>query len=270
MSYFHYYEKSGMFHGSLPSVMGTRLDGLLFGPGKDYLNDIWNHAVYELMKLQNMMNHFDPVSEISLLKKNALSTPAGMSDELWEVLLNCGKYHTLTSGLFDITLSDFKKIEFDHKQKTIFFHGNPVILDLGGYAKGYAMQKIRKLLIDAGINQAFFNFGNSSVMALGKHPGGRPWLVGIDNPFFPGEQLGSAELCDNALSSSGNLPEHRQHIVHPHTGDFYSGKRVVSVLSGSDSEAEILSTALLLADDKTAEEIKGNFNNITVYIYRIP
>jgi FAD:protein FMN transferase len=268
MSYSHYYEKSGMFHGSMPSIMGTRLDALLFGTDEVLLDVTWNEVVSELGRLQQMMNIFDPGSELSNLKKKAQFSPAETSDELWEILLDCRKYHQLTSGLFDITLSDFNRIEFDPQQQTIFFHGYPLVLDLGGYAKGYAMKKIRNLLISSGLMQAFCNFGNSSVMALGKHPGGKPWLVGIDNPFSPGEQLGSVELCDNALSTSGNLPLRQQHIVHPHTGNYYSGKKVVSVV-GSDLEAEILSTALLLADDETAEEIKESFNNITVFTYRI-
>jgi thiamine biosynthesis lipoprotein len=250
--------------------MGTRLDALLFGQDQVHLCATWNNVVSELVRLQNMMNIFDPGSEISILMKKALTAPAGMSIELWEVLLDCRKYHELTSGLFDITLSDFNRIEFDPEQQTIFFHGYPIVLDLGGYAKGYAMKKIRNLLISSGLMQAFFNFGNSSVMALGKHPCGKPWLVGIDNPFSPGEQLGSVELFDNALSTSGNLPHRQLHIVHPHSGNYYTGKKVVSVLAGNDLEAEILSTALLLADDETSEEIKGNFNNITVYTYRIP
>jgi thiamine biosynthesis lipoprotein len=270
MSYTHYYEKSGLFHGSLSHIMGTRLDALLFGADQSFLVTTWNKVVAELERLQQMLNKFNPDSELSILSKNAVRNPAGMSDELWNILLDGKKYHELTSGYFDITLSDFQGIEFDNDMHTVCFRGKLLSLDLGGYAKGYAMLKVRKMLVSLGIMQAFINFGNSSVMALGQHPAGKSWLVGIDNPFTPGQVLGSVELCDNSLSTSGNLPHHNQHIVNPRSGEFYTGKKVVSVVADNDLEAEILSTALLLADDDAAEQIKGNFKNLTVYTFRIP
>jgi thiamine biosynthesis lipoprotein len=259
-----------MFHGSVQAIMGTRLDALLFGPDQSALDAIWNEAVAELERLQGMLNRYDPRSELSLLNEKAVRNPAGMSDELWNVLLDCRKYHQLTSGYFDITLSDFSRIEFDMTAHTICFRDNLLSLDFGGFGKGYAMMKLRNLLVSSGVLQAFLNFGNSTVMALGNHPSGKPWLVGIDNPFNPGQVLGSVELCDNSLSTSGNLPNHSRHIENPRTGEYFAGKKVVSVLAGNDLEAEILSTALLLADDEAAEQIKGNFKNITVYTYKIP
>ena len=269
MSYRNYYAKSGMFHGSVPYMMGTRLDVLLFGPDEAALDVTWNEAVAELGRLQSMLNRFDPHSELSILRENAVHHPSGMSNELWEILLDCRRYHELTSGFFDITLTDFEDVVFDMNNHAIFFNGKSLMLDLGGYAKGYAMKKIRNLLISAGVVQAILNFGNSSVMALGKHPAGKPWLVGIDNPFAPGEQLGTVELCDNALSTSGNLPEHMRHIVNPRTGEYFTGGKVVSVVASCDLDAEILSTALLLAENDTAETIKENFEKITVNIYKI-
>lgn len=270
MGYTHYYEKSGMFHGSVPRIMGTRLDALLFGPDPLHLEDVWNKAVTEVERLHAMLNRFDPASEISILAKDAVHAPACMSDELWEIILDCRKYHELTSGLFDITLSGFSEVLFDRDGRTLFFDGRELTLDLGGYAKGYAMKKIRNFLISSGIDQAFFNFGNSSVMTLGKHPSGLPWQVGIDNPFQPGQQLGNVELNGNSLSTSGNLPDHRLHVVNPGTGELFRGRKVVSVVSGSDTEAEVLSTALLLAENDKVEQIKKNFNTITVHTFNVP
>ncbi|HPT30607.1 MAG TPA: FAD:protein FMN transferase [Prolixibacteraceae bacterium] len=267
MAYSQYYVKSGMFHGSVPLIMGTRLDALIFGTNPVQLNSIWDEVLFETERLHSMLNRFDPSSEISLLSKDAVHAPVGVNDELWEVLLDCRKYHELTSGLFDITLTGFSGIQFDMDGHTIFFDGREFTLDLGGYAKGYAMKKIRNFLNLSGVNQAFFNFGSSSVMTLGNHPSGKPWLVGIDNPFQPGQQLGTVELSGNSMSTSGNLPNHRLHVVDPATGELFRGRKVVSVVAGSDTEAEVLSTALLLADQEKAEQIKKNFQHISVYTF---
>jgi thiamine biosynthesis lipoprotein len=270
MAYTQYYAKSGMFHGSVPLIMGTRLDALIFGADQVKLNSIWNEVLTETERLHTILNRFDPKSELSRLTHDAVHSPSGMSEELWEILLDCRKFNELTSGLFDITLSNLSGVLFDPVERTVYFNGNELFLDLGGYAKGYALKKIRNFLIFRGINQAFFNFGNSSVMTLGNHPSGKPWLVGIDNPFQPGKQLGTVELSGNSMSTSGNLPNHRLHVVNPGTGEFFGGRKVVSVVSGSDTEAEVLSTALLLADQKTSEMIVKNFNNINVHTFNIP
>ncbi len=270
MGYSHYYEKSGMLHGSVPLIMGTRLDALIFGADQVKLNSIWNEVLTETERLHNMLNRFDPESELSLLTHDAVHSPSGMSEELWEILLECRKYHELTSGFFDITLTDLTGVLFDLKERTVFFNGREFSLDLGGYAKGYALKKIRNFLVSRGINQAFFNFGNSSVMTLGNHPSGKPWLVGIDNPFQPGQQLGTVELSGNSLSTSGNLPNRRLHIINPGTREFLKGRKVVSVVAESDTEAEVLSTALLLADHEATEMIVKNFENITVHTFNVP
>lgn len=267
MAYTQYYGKSGMFHGSVPLLMGTRLDALIFGANPVRLDSIWNEVLSETERLHAMLNRFDPGSELSLLNKTAVQMPCGVSEELWEILLDCRTFHEKTLGYFDITLSDLATVEFDLTNHTVCFHGKMMSFDLGGYAKGYAMKKIRNFLNLSGVNQAFFNFGSSSVMTLGNHPSGLPWLVGIDNPFQPGQQLGTVELSGNSMSTSGNLPNHRLHVVDPGTGELFRGRKVVSVKADSDTEAEVLSTALLLADQEKAEQIKKNFQHISVYTF---
>jgi thiamine biosynthesis lipoprotein len=270
MGYKHYYDKSGMFHGSVPRIMGTRLDALIFGTDRIQLEYTWKEVLLETERLHAMLNRFDPGSELSLLNKNAVHEKCGMSEELWEILLDCRTCHEKTIGYFDITLSDLAAADFDLANHTVCFNAKMMSFDLGGYAKGYAMKKIRNFLNLSGVNQAFFNFGNSSVMTLGNHPSGKPWLVGIDNPFQPGQQLGTVELSGNSLSTSGNLPNHRLHVVNPGTGELFAVRKVVSVVAASDTDAEVLSTALLLADHEATEMIVKNFENITVHTFDVP
>lgn len=269
MSYTHYYPNSQMLHGALPLIMGTRLDALILGKDEVKALEIWKSIIEELNRLHKLLNRFDPLSEIANINRQAIEHPVKVSEEIMAILKDCRRYHALTCGCFDITLYDFNKLTINTEEQTVFFNENPLTLDLGGYGKGYALQQVEKILKKNGILQAFINFGNSSVLALGRHPHGEAWSVGIENPYSPGQILKSVKLCDNSLSTSGNMPQHSQHIINPLTGEYTDERKLVSVISANAVDAEVLTTALMVADEQTEELILRNFNQITKYTFRL-
>ena len=169
MPYVNYYRKSNLFHGSLMNVMGTRLDVLMTGD-ESGLSDVWEQIVAETERLYRKFDRFDPASEISQINREATARPTELSDEFWDILVDAGKHHRNTLGFFDITLRDFNMVLLDEARRTVAFAEKGISIDLGGYAKGYALEKMREILSEAGVTQALVNFGNSSVLALGAHP----------------------------------------------------------------------------------------------------
>ena len=245
-----------MFHGSLANIMGTRLDVLMIGKNERLMLLVWDEIVSEIMRLHKKLNRFDPESDISLINIHAVSHPAKLCDELWNILTDIGKHHRNTQGYFDVTLHDYNMVVLDEKNKTVLFAEKNIHLDLGGYAKGYALAKAQQILFQHDIQQAFINFGDSSILALGTHPHGNCWSVGLNNPLFPEQQLKVFELLDNSLSTSGNTQRHTNHIVNPHSGKYAPERRLVSVVSRDCIEAEVLSTALMAAEKQSVETIK--------------
>jgi len=253
-----YYEKSALFHGSLMIIMGTRLDTLLLGRSESQSKFIWNEMEQEVRRLDALLNKFDKNSEVAKINRQALLSPAVVSDELWAILLDCKRYHQLTLGYFDISLHDFSKVQLDVTDHTVFFTNQELQLDLSGYAKGYALEKIRSILTTHKITQAFINFGNSSVLALGTHPHGANWLVGITDPFSD-KTLGTMELKDSTMSTSGNMPNHQEHIINPLTGIYSNAKKIVSISCNNAIDAEVLTTALMVTDEDKTKAIQSNF-----------
>ena len=98
-----------------------------------------------------------------------------------------------------------------------------VKLDLGGYAKGYALDRAAEILKSQGIHNALINIGGN-VLALGTH-GTRPWRVGIQHPRKPGP-LATLELRDGeAIGTSGDYQRYFEldgkrycHLIDPRTG----------------------------------------------------
>ncbi len=125
---------------------------------------------------------------------------------------------------------------------------NPTVqLDLGGYAKGYALDRAAKLLKQQGIHHALINIGGN-VMALGTH-GSRPWRVGIQHPRKPGP-LATLELHDGeAIGTSGDYQRYFEldgkrycHLIDPRNGQPVQGVQAVTILTHG-THAGVLSDA---------------------------
>jgi thiamine biosynthesis lipoprotein len=110
-----------------------------------------------------------------------------------------------------------------------------VQLDLGGYAKGYALDRAAEILRRQGIRNALINIGGN-VLALGQH-GKRPWRVGIQHPRKPGA-LATLELRDGeAIGTSGDYQRYFMldgtrycHLIDPRSGHPAQGVQAATVL----------------------------------------
>lgn len=267
MSYSNYYPSSGLFHVSIPLLMGTRLDALLFGDERKQLESVWNGAEKELRSLEKMLNRFDPESEVSKVNNSAQFSEVVLSDELWNILQDCRRYNADTDGYFDVTYQDFDKIVFMVDSQSILFEKYGMKLDFGAYAKGYALRCIHNLLEAADMLRALVSFGNSAVLALGAHPYGDSWPVGIEDPS-DGSTLSTIQLFDTSMSVSGNTPSHRTHIINPKTSEFVSGNRMVAVVADDPVDADVLTTAWIASGNETVPDWMLKFNLKNSYILK--
>lgn len=262
-----YYENESMFHGFICRIMGTRLDLLLIHPDSALVRSLWQAITGKLEQLENMLNRFNPESEVALLNKQLSRNPLQVSEELWTMLLLCRQYYEKTLSLFDITLKDFSQINF-HNNRKISSNQQGLSLDFGGFAKGYALKKIKEMITAENIQDAFIDFGNSSIMGIGHHPYGDCWKVSFLNPYDQ-SPLNEFDLKDIALSTSGNTQQYTGHIINPLTGIFDEQRKASTILSADPLDAEILSTVWMIADEKQREQICRNFKEIQGTIYTL-
>jgi thiamine biosynthesis lipoprotein len=131
-----------------------------------------------------------------------------------------------------------------------WFSRNPVVqLDFGGMAKGWALDRSRIRLQQAGIHSALLNIGGN-IMALGSKPDGEPWRVGIRHPR-QADTMATLALADGeAIGTSGDYQRYFAlggrrycHLIDPRDAQSRCDVQSVSVISRPGARAGMLSDA---------------------------
>ena len=112
-----------------------------------------------------------------------------------------------------------------------------VEIDFGGIGKEYAADKAAAALSSAGIAHALVNLGGD-IRAIGPHPGGKPWRIGIMHPREAGRTIAQVSLTDEGLATSGDYERffihdgrRYSHVLNPQTGWPVEGPQSVSVIA---------------------------------------
>ncbi len=127
-------------------------------------------------------------------------------------------------------------------------------IDLGGVAKGYAGDVLGATVRANGISSALLDLGQSTIVAVGTKPGGKPWRIGVVDPAQPGSCFAVVELEDMAMGTSGGYQRYFEqdgvtywHILDPDTAaPARSGLSSVTVVAPSALACDGLSTALFV------------------------
>lgn len=214
-----------------------------------------------LLSLHNRMSIYESTSEISSLNHMAGCSSLSISPEIYDLIRRSVAYSKLTNGAFDITALPLKKIwqtaeqipteaQIHHAKRlvnyrSIVFSDNKIMLkysgmgvDLGGIAKGFAVDKVVELLKIRGIASGVINFGGS-VFVLGEE-----CSVGIQTPFGKkGTYIGTIRVKNKAVVTSGAYENYRvidgtayQHILDPHTGYPVNNELLAVTLIGAKAE----------------------------------
>jgi len=279
-------------------AMNTRFSMVLVGVEAERAEALAGTVERDLRACERLMSRFDAESPVSDLNRRAAEEAVEPPEELWRILALCGDYWRRTGGAFDITLwplnrlwrkqmsrgeelaeaalrqaqeqTGFQRVHFDETARTVRFERQGMSLDLGGFGKGYALERLAGRLRAAGVERAFLSFGESSVTVLGSHPHGPAWPVGVSNIFPPHEPVHTFPLRDGSLSTSGTAPFNAVggprvlgQIIHPLSGRPIEGYRTLSVASPSAIESEVLSTALLITPERDRAGLLSGFPTVS-------
>ena len=133
-------------------------------------------------------------------------------------------------------------------------------LDFGGIAKGYAVGLVGRLLDANGIENYIVNAGGD--MLISGNRLGRPWRIGIQNPFAPGTIAGLELEGRHSLFTSGNYQRQyrrggalKHHIIDPRSGDSSRGQSAATVLLRDPTRADVAATAFMIDGARRPAEL---------------
>lgn len=186
-------------------------------------------------------SRFSADSWLSHVNRTAAYAPVRCDDESWSMLVDAREVWRASGGAFDVTRGHGDALLLDHERYAVAFAIPGMSIDLGGIAKGHAIDAALQLLRDAGVTTAFIHGGTSSGAGMGK-----VWRVATQGAARSGEERRVVEVCDSAFSVSDAGSQTEAHIVDPrgHGGTMRSGS--VLVTGPSARLADAWSTALVV------------------------
>ncbi len=308
------------------STMSTLASARLYVPEPEIFEEAFQHIISSMNQVEDHLNRFNPASELSLLNRTAAEKPFVCSDMLWKVLCRAREIYQLTDGAFDITINplmqiwDYRKkrdqlpspeeiqqaltlvgldkVQFNDKDQSVFFTVKGMQLDLGGIAKGYALDyAAENLKNEKNIQRGYLEIGGNA-LALPVPPPPRQdsrkdridwqdislkfglkktqYSAGIRNPLSrdPGKTCGIVLLSDEAISTSGSYErfltiQGKQycHIINPKTGYPVENMLSVTVLTKSGMDSDALSTAIFVGGPALALELAEKMPDLKVLIF---
>jgi len=268
-------------------LMDTVVEIKLYHRSKAKAQEAIDSAMEEMRRVEQKMSCFLPASEVSRINREALlergkGSPLAegwipVSDELFSLLSEAVRLSKLTKGRFDITIYPLWRIwkfekdsvevpakEEIEKKKRLINYNNMFIengkinfakrgmgIDLGGIAKGYAVDAAIRVLKEKNVESAMVNAGGD-IYVLGRKQG-KPWRIGIRHPRRAGEILGIVDMEDGAIVTSGDYErfffsegKRYHHILDPKTGYPANECQSVTIVAKKATFADGLATGVFV------------------------
>lgn len=255
-------------------LMGTRVEVELWADAEEQGLRAIERVMESMQDVNARMNPWDPASELALVNREAYRRAVPLSGDLYAVIDRALYYSRLSAGAFDISFAsagqyydyrageapdeaqlavareqiDYTAIVLDPETRTVRFAIEGLQIDLGGIAKGWAVDRGIDILVEEGILGGVVSAGGDSRI-LGDL-GDRPRTIGIRHPRKAGEFAVMIPLADTAISTSGDYErfyisetgDRVHHILDPQTGRSSSAMQSASVLSSRAIDSDALST----------------------------
>jgi len=264
-------------------IMGTRVGVELWHHNKAIAQQAIHAVQIEMQRIESAMSPFIKSSEISLINREAADHPVKISRELFKLILKAQTISKQSNGIFDITFAsvgylynyrerkhpnddtikmnlnkiNYKQIQLRAKTSEIYFKQKGIRIDLGGIAKGHAVDRCIEKIAALGIRHALVMAGGDSRLLGDKR--NKPWITGIRHPREKEKYVVVLPLENTAISTSGDYERffieddvRYHHIIQPKTGKSATANQSVTVIGPNTTTTDALSTTLFILPTEKA------------------
>ena len=281
-------EDSDREHRRLWLVMGTTCEVVIRTDDQALAGRGFEAAWRELALVDSLMSLYRPESEISRVNREAAAAPCRVSEPVFTVIAAAQAVAASSDGAFDITvkplmdtwgfyrkaghrpgaaaidsartLTGWRKLELDADARTVRFDVPGMAIDLGGIAKGYALDRAMASLARLGIADALIDLGGN-ILARGSAGEEAPgWPVAVRDAAHPDSVTSLAWLRDEAIASSGGYEKFvvldgvvYGHILDPARGEPVAGVLGTSVVTRDAMLGDALSTTIYVLGERALD-----------------
>jgi len=250
-------------------------------------------AIKEISRIENSLSEWINTSKVSEINKNAGIKPTKVSYEIFDLTKKAIFFSQISNGAFDISIAamdkiwifdgsmdklpsiydikksiknvDYKNIILDSTNSSIFLKNKGMKIGFGSIGKAYAADKTRELMKSLGIKSGIIN-ASGDISTWGTQLNGKPWVIGINNPFKPNKMAKILYFKENSVATSGSYEKFVEidgkrysHIIDPKTGFPSSGLTSVSIIGPSATVANGLSTSIMVIGEEEGKKILKKF-----------
>jgi thiamine biosynthesis lipoprotein len=281
------------------SIMGTRCAVEFWSETGTDADAVAAAAFDEMRRIDRLMSTYKAESELSRLNAAAARRPFVISRELFGLLRESLAYSRLSNGAFDVTYAsvgylydfraherpdrtamqralpgiDYRRLRLDERRRSVYFERPGMRVDLGGIAKGYAVDRATELLLARGIRRAMVNAGGDTRIVGDRF--GKPWVVGIRDPDHREKVVLRLPLSDTAISTSGDYERYfddggtrYHHIIDPKSGDSARLLRSATILGPTALRTDALSTAIFVLGPEQGMALIDRLDDVDAVVVR--
>jgi thiamine biosynthesis lipoprotein len=277
------------------AIMGTRIAVELWATDHAQGDALITRVMDEMRRVDELMSTYKPTSQVSRVNAEAATHPVVVEEDLFGLLQTALDFSRITEGAFDITYASvgymydyrrhikptdaqiaralpaisYKHVILDPATHSVSFTQPGVRIDLGGIAKGWAVDRGIEILRAAGVERAFVTAGGDTRIIGDRF--GKPWMVGIRDPRQDGKVIARIPLVDAALSTSGDYERFFEeggvryhHILSPATGKPASAVRSVTVIGPTATRTDGLSKTIFVLGIKEGMRVLDALGDVDV------
>lgn len=277
----------------LVTLMGSKFEITLVDKDSLSVEKNIDKSINEIQRIENLISEWKPETQISEVNKNAGIKPVKVDAEVFALTEKAIYFSKLTDGAFDISIVAMDKIwKFDDSMNelpseesiknsvknvgyqniildkinsTIFLKNKGMKIGFGSIGKGYAADKTRELMQSFGVKSGIIN-ASGDISAWGNQPDGKPWAIGINNPFKDDKIAAVLYLKENAVTTSGSYEKYAEingkrfsHIMNPKTGYPSTGLTSVTIIGPNATMANGFSTSIMVLGKKEGLKLIKKF-----------
>lgn len=259
------------------AIMGTAIRVELWAADRRNGEAAIDAVMAEMHRIDRAMSPYKAESELSRINRDAAREAVRLSVEMYGLLERAVDFSRMSDGAFDITFASvgflydyrtgqrptdaqleaaraaigWRNLVLDPAARTVRFARPGVQIDLGGFAKGYAVDNGAAILRRFGIEHGIVTAGGDSHIVGDKR--GRPWSIGVRDPRREGQIVAVLPLENTALSTSGDYERYFErdgvryhHVIDPQTGKSPSHVRSVTVIAQDGLSTEAFSKCVFV------------------------